>query len=135
MPYLFENKVLAPPRSCDGEPAPERVLPAILPAGIKPPEFPKGDLKFGSVGELFADDAPERGCRTTGGGRNPSVGSSVLADVIIKVECDPRCVNLKCSSQWRLRVQPELDHNHNCPICNTNLYAFNARKTEDAAVR
>lgn len=38
--HLLENSLLEPPRSCDGEPAPERVLPAILPA-FKAPR--KGD--------------------------------------------------------------------------------------------
>jgi hypothetical protein len=65
--YLLENSRLEPPRSCDGEPAPERVLPAILPA-FKAPR--KGDLRdpaplllllLGSVGEVLAVDEPERG--------------------------------------------------------------------------
>jgi hypothetical protein len=56
--YLFENNLLAP-ISCDGEPAPERVLLVIFPA-VKP--APNGDLKApGSVGEVFAVDGPEAG--------------------------------------------------------------------------
>ena len=49
------------PSSCDGEPAPDRVFPAILPADANP----KGDLTAlpleGSVGEVLAVDEPERG--------------------------------------------------------------------------
>ena len=72
--YLFENNLLAlPPSSCDGEPAPDRVLPAILPAEFKPPESPKGDLNAlpleGSVGDVLAVEDPERGRPTTGCGK------------------------------------------------------------------
>lgn len=70
-----------PPSSCDGEPAPDRVLLAILPAEFKLPGNPKGDLKAfpleGSVGEVLAVEDPERG------GRYPSVRCSDLADDII----------------------------------------------------
>lgn len=52
------------PSSCDGEPAPDRVFPAILPAGFIPPAA-KGDLAAlpaeASVGEVLAVDEPERG--------------------------------------------------------------------------
>lgn len=51
--------------SCDGEPAPDRVLPAILPAGFRLPERPKGDrraepLADESTGEELADGEVER---------------------------------------------------------------------------
>lgn len=63
--YLLENNLLAPPSSCDGEPAPDRVLPAILPAEVGPADTPNGDRKAlppdGSVGDVFAVDDPERG--------------------------------------------------------------------------
>lgn len=69
------------PSSCDGEPAPDRVLLAILPAEVKLPETPNGDLKAfpleGSVGELLAVEDAERG------GRYPNVRCSDLADDII----------------------------------------------------
>jgi hypothetical protein len=52
-------------RSCDGEPAPDRVVPDIFPDAVIPPGNPKGDLRdelvVGSVGELFADGEPDRG--------------------------------------------------------------------------
>lgn len=59
------------PSSCDGEPAPDRVFPAILPAEFNPPAAsPKGDLGapplVGSVGEVLAVDEPERGRLTLG---------------------------------------------------------------------
>jgi hypothetical protein len=64
----LENNLLAPlpSCSCDGEPAPDRVFPAILPAEFKPPESPNGDLKgfpldASVVGEVFAVEDPERG--------------------------------------------------------------------------
>lgn len=71
--YLLEaNNLLAPPSSCDGEPAPaERVLPDILPAEAKLPEIPKGDLMEedpeASVGDVVAVDEPERGWLVLGG--------------------------------------------------------------------
>jgi hypothetical protein len=86
--YLLENNLLAlPPNSCDGEPAPDRVLLAILPAEFKPPDRPKGDRKAlpldGSVGELLAVEEPERGRPVAGVGRYPKVRCSFLADDII----------------------------------------------------
>lgn len=66
--HLLENSLLEPPRSCDGDPAPERVLPAILPAFNAPR---KGDLRDpvldGSVGEVLAVEEPDRGRLTEGG--------------------------------------------------------------------
>lgn len=60
MTYLLENNLLAP-ISCDGEPAPDRVVPAIFPA-VKPPGIPKGDRKApGSVGDVFAVEDPDGG--------------------------------------------------------------------------
>lgn len=65
--YLLENSLLAlpfPSCSCDGEPAPDRVFPDILPAEFKPPDRPKGDLKgfplVASVGDVFAVEDPDR---------------------------------------------------------------------------
>lgn len=60
--------------SCDGEPAPDRVLLAILPA-----EFngrPNGDLKGAppieaSVGDVLEVEEPERGKPTAGWGKWP----------------------------------------------------------------
>lgn len=84
---LLENSLLALPNSCDGDPAPDRALLAILPAEFKPPDKPKGDLNAlpleGSVGEVFAVEDPERGRLTAGVGRYPSVKCSDLADDII----------------------------------------------------
>jgi hypothetical protein len=59
---LEENNLLEPlPRSCDGEPAPERALPGILPE-FKAPR--KGDLREpaldGSMGEVFEVEEPDR---------------------------------------------------------------------------
>jgi hypothetical protein len=72
--YLFENNLLAPLfSSCDGEPAPDRVLLAILPAELKPPGIPKGDRSAlpleGSVGEVLAVEDPDRGRLVAGVGR------------------------------------------------------------------
>lgn len=67
---LFEYGRAAPPSSCDGDPAPDRDVPPILPAEVSPGGKPKGDLiepAVGSVGELFALGDPERGCRMTDG--------------------------------------------------------------------
>jgi hypothetical protein len=65
--YLLEKSVRAPPSSCDGEPAPDRVLLAILPVELRLPGNPKGDLRAlpleGSVGEVLAVEDPERGGR------------------------------------------------------------------------
>lgn len=54
--HLLENSLLEPGISCDGEPAPERVVPAILlPGGFSVPDMPKGDLVadalVGSIGD------------------------------------------------------------------------------------
>jgi hypothetical protein len=64
----LENSLLEPPRSCDGEPAPERVLPAILPAFMAPRKgedlrAPEAPLlpPLASVGEVLAVEEPERG--------------------------------------------------------------------------
>ena len=82
----MEKSLLEPPRSCDGEPAPERVPPAILPA-FKAPR--KGDLcgpaleeVEGSVGEELAVEEPERG-RAAEGGRKPREGGSARDDGMI----------------------------------------------------
>ena len=70
---LLENNLLALLNSCDGEPAPDRALLAILPAEFKPPDKPKGDLNAlpleGSVGDVLAVEDPERGRLTAGVGR------------------------------------------------------------------
>jgi hypothetical protein len=106
--YLFEKGLAVPPSSCDGEPAPDREAPAILPDDVIPGGKPNGVLKValavGSVGELLAVGEPERGCRTADG-RYPRVGCSDLEDVIIDssrlgqpcafvgpLECDKRAV-------------------------------------------
>ena len=44
MTYLLEKSLLEPAASCEGEPAPERVVPAILPDGFMTPDIPNGDL-------------------------------------------------------------------------------------------
>jgi hypothetical protein len=53
--YLLENGLIVLPRSCDGEPAPEREVPAIFPTEDNPPGNEKGDLTAepgtGSVGD------------------------------------------------------------------------------------
>lgn len=53
------------PSSCDGDPAPERVVPAMLPTDCSPGGPPNGDLTLlpfgGSIGEVFPVDGPERG--------------------------------------------------------------------------
>jgi len=69
--YLFENNLLAPPSSCDGEPAPDRVFPAILLA-----DNPNGDFKGfdASMGEVLAVEFPERGGFPKGCGSWPRVG-------------------------------------------------------------
>ena len=71
--YLLEKTLLEPPISCEGEPAPDRVLPVILPAEFSPPGTPKGDRNAlvleDSVGELLAVDAPDRGRPIEGCGR------------------------------------------------------------------
>lgn len=63
---------LAPPSSSDGDPAPERVLPDILPVEAKLPGIPKGDLTEedaeASVGDVVAVDDPERGWLVLDGG-------------------------------------------------------------------
>jgi hypothetical protein len=83
----LEKSRLDPPRSCDGEPAPERVLPAILPAFKAPRNGDRCDEGGfeeveGSVGEVLAVEEPERG-RPTEGGRKPSEGGSTRDDDII----------------------------------------------------
>lgn len=66
---LLEKSLLEPPISCDGEPAPDRVLPAIL-AAFRPPDIPKGDLRLalagGSTGEVLAAGDVERACEADG---------------------------------------------------------------------
>ena len=107
--HLFENNLLALPISCDGEPAPDRVFPAILPAEFKPPGSPKGDLKAlpleGSVpvGEVFAVEDPERGRLTGGCDKYPKVRCSDLADDIIDY---PSTKNLSksCTRNGRMVV-------------------------------
>lgn len=80
MAYLLDAKSLLELASwsCDGEPAPERVVPAMLPRDCKPGGFPKGDLAElpfgGSIGDVFPVDGPERGCSSREDGRNPKDG-------------------------------------------------------------
>lgn len=74
--YLFENSLPGAPSSCEGEPAPDRVVPVIFPAEVKPPGLPNGDLAGplpGSVGELLVVDDVDRDCNMTGG-MYPNVG-------------------------------------------------------------
>ncbi len=78
----------APPNSCDGEPAPDRVLLAIFTAEVMLlPVIPKGDRRAfpldGSVGDVLAVEDPERGRLVDDAGRYPSVRCSDLADDII----------------------------------------------------
>ncbi len=42
--YLLENSLLEPGVSCDGEPAPDRVVPAILADGLMTPDIANADL-------------------------------------------------------------------------------------------
>lgn len=71
--YLFEYNLLALFRSCDGEPAPDRTLPAILPDEFSAPGSPNGDLKApplaGSIGDVLVVDDPDRGKLPTPCGR------------------------------------------------------------------
>jgi hypothetical protein len=117
--YLLENNLLALPNSCDGDPAPDRALLAILPAEFKPPDKPKGDLNAlpleGSVGDVFAVEDPERGRLTAGVGRYPSVRCSDLADDIIDYS-STKCPSYlaremagRCMRMYVLRPQPNPD--------------------------
>jgi len=117
--YLLENNLLALPNSCDGDPAPDRALLAILPAEFKPPDKPKGDLNAlpleGSVGDVFAVEDPERGRLTAGVGRYPSVRCSDLADDIIDYS-STKCPSYlaremagRCLRMYVLRPQPNPD--------------------------
>lgn len=116
---LLENNLLALPNSCDGDPAPDRALLAILPAEFKPPDKPKGDLNAlpleGSVGDVFAVEDPERGRLTAGVGRYPSVRCSDLADDIIDYS-STKCPSYlaremagRCMRMYVLRPQPNPD--------------------------
>lgn len=51
--YLLENSLLEPGVSCDGEPAPDRVVPDILADGLMTPDM-NGDLMLDSPGEELA---------------------------------------------------------------------------------
>lgn len=63
--YLLEKSLPDPARSCEGEPAPERGLPAIKLDDESPPTKPKGGLEFDaavrSMGELLPEGEVERG--------------------------------------------------------------------------
>lgn len=70
--YRLVVYTLFPARSCDGEPAPERVLPAMLPKELRPGGgFGKSGLPLeplgGSIGEVFPVEEPERGFRSSDG--------------------------------------------------------------------
>lgn len=66
--YRFEYN--RPPSSCDGEPAPNRTLPAV-PIPFIELGLPKGErtvLPAGaSIGEVLAVDEPESGCEASVG--------------------------------------------------------------------
>jgi hypothetical protein len=130
--YLLENNLLALPSSCDGDPAPDRALLAILPAEFKPPDRPKGDLNAlpleGSVGDVFAVEDPERGRLTAGVGRYPSVRCSDLADDIIdysSTKCPPylaremagRCMRM----YWLRQPRPDVGGQINDSVRRTRL--------------
>lgn len=54
--YLLENSLPDPDKSCEGEPAPDRVVPAILlPAGFNVPDMPKGDLTADAPDDSMGD--------------------------------------------------------------------------------
>jgi hypothetical protein len=63
--YLLENNLLEAAISCDGEPAPDRVFPAILPE-FRPPDMPNGDRRAepaeASFGEVLAVGEVDRAC-------------------------------------------------------------------------
>ena len=104
--YRLEKSRLEPPRSCDGEPAPDRGLPPIMLEEESPPTRPNGGLLLeaavdGSMGELLADGEPERGwlgvCAEYPSGKSP--GREVD---IINYQVDPM------RSQGRLRSRSGL---------------------------
>lgn len=68
--YRFENGRL--PNSCDGDPAPNRVLLA-LPIPLAGLGFPNGDLTAlptgASIGEVLAVEEPDRGWEAENWGR------------------------------------------------------------------
>lgn len=69
--YLLEKSLLEPAVSCEGEPAPERVVPAILPDGFKTPDMPNGDLTVDapdeSTGGMLVVGEVERPLAVLGG--------------------------------------------------------------------
>lgn len=103
---LLEKSLLALPSSCDGEPAPERGFPDILPTEVNPGGLPKGDLTddpFGpSIGDVFPVEAPERGCSSSEAGRYPREGWSGLEDVILSLHPGGRWRNGRCTTQWKV---------------------------------
>ena len=52
---LLENNRPEPAISCDGDPVPDRVTPAILPPGFSPPDMPNGDRMVCPVDVSFGD--------------------------------------------------------------------------------
>lgn len=53
---LLENSLPDPDKSCEGEPAPDRVVPAILlPVGLSVPDMPNGDLTADAPDDSMGD--------------------------------------------------------------------------------
>lgn len=56
--YLLENNLPEPGISCEGEPAPDRVVPAILLLlAFNVPDMPKGDLTAEAPADSMGDCA------------------------------------------------------------------------------
>ncbi len=89
------EKILAEaPISCDGEPAPDRVVADILAAEVKPLGRPKGDRMAaaeGSLGDVLVGE-PERGWPGAGWAKLPIVKCSDLAVDIINYVVVPALI-------------------------------------------
>lgn len=97
---LFEKSLLEPGKSCDGEPAPEHEVPAILlPGGFSAPGMPKGDRiadPVGSLGDWEALVAVGEVERPWLPGGKPRVRCSDLALDIIDYSFDPHRERQPC---------------------------------------
>jgi hypothetical protein len=89
--HLFEYSLLEPGISCDGEPVPDRVVPAILLAGgFSVPDMPKGDLMGAPVASLGdCEEMVGEVERAWLVGGNPRLRCSDLALDIIDYVSDP----------------------------------------------
>lgn len=102
---LLENSLLEPGASCDGEPAPDRVVPAILEDGLMTPDIANGDLPLGASSEerlvAVCGEVERAWLLEFFGGKPKFKGSDLVLDII---DYSSDCIVKSSSNNGSLRM-------------------------------